>query len=299
MKESKLNFKNIGIYGDEGKEVSPYFLFIESLQWNKKKHKGYIKPHLHSSLFQINVIKGGGVFFKADSIQKLITEPTIILIPEDHIHSLKFEQPTEGWTLSFSLNILEELMEKTPAGFSNFNEVRLIENFNNHPTHNIILDLCEQINEEQNDGGVYQSIFNISSIGLILYYINRLGQQIGTDTRNKKESKEFLHLRKFKKLIKGKIDASKKVSEYASELNITSTHLNRICNSLTGISASQTIYNNIISESKKYLIHSTFTISEIAYILNFKSPSHYSKFFRNQTDYSPKGYRERKVSEAR
>lgn len=297
MRKSKLNFENIGIYGEDRKEVSPYFLFIESLQWNKEKHKGYIKPHLHSSLFQINIIKGGGVFFKSDTVQKLVTEPTIILIPEDHIHSLKFERPTEGWTLSFSLKIMDELTEKYSSGFSDFNAVRLIENFQDHPTYKIILDLCEKINEGQNEGGAYQSIFNISSIGLMLYYINQLREQIGADTPSKKESKEYFHLRKFKKLIKEKIDASKKVRDYASELNITSTHLNRICNSLTGISASQTIYNNIISESKKYLIHSTFTISEIAYILNFKSPSHFSKFFRNQTELSPKGYRDKKLAE--
>ncbi len=100
------------------------------------------------------------------------------------------------------------------------------------------------------------------------YYINQIRDKIGTDAPNKKESKEYLHLRNFKKRIKEKIDASMKVRDYVAQLNITSTHLNRVCNALTGISASQTIFNYIISESKKYLIHSTFTISEIAYILN-------------------------------
>ncbi len=292
---SKLNFENLVIYGEKRREISPYFLFIEPLQWNKEKHKGHVKPHLHSSLFQIILIKKGGLFFKSNHVQKLVTEPTIILIPEDNLHSLKFEQPTEGWTLSFSLSMMDELLEKYPSGFSYFQSVRLIEHSNENPYYDIILNLCKQIYAEQNKHQSNQWIFNVSSIGLILYYINKFFEQADTNNTYTKESKEYTHLRKFKKMIKERVDAGKKVRDYAAELNITPTHLNRLCNSLTGISASQTIYNILIAESKKYLTHSTFTISEIAYRLNFKSPSHFSKFFRNQNGLSPKHYREQEA----
>ncbi len=291
MKSGKLNVENLVIYGEGHLEVDPYFLFIEPLQWNKEKHNGHVKSHLHSSLFQISIIDGGMIFFKSDTVKKIISEPTIILIPEDHLHSFKFEQPTNGWTVTLSQNILDEILKQHPTAFSDFSSVRLIENLENDHLYKSITDLCEQMQREKSDNGLNNWIFNHSIVGLILYYINKLCEKENTESSYKKESKEYIHLRKFKKLIREKIDARVKVKDYAAQLNITTTHLNRLCNSLTGVSASQTIYNNIILESKKYLEYSTFTVSEIAYILNFKSPSHFSNFFKNQTGLSPKLYR--------
>ncbi len=293
MKGGKLKIDNLVIYGEGHRDVNPYSLFVEPLQWNKEKHKGHVKSHLHSSLFQISIIDRGMIYFKSDTIQKIISEPTIILIPEDHLHSFKFEQPTEGWTVILSQKILDELFEKYPSAFPNFSTVRLIENLGNNDLYKSIIDLCEQIQTEKNDNGLNQWIFNHSIVGLIFYYINKICEQEGADSYYKKESKEYIHLRKFKKLIREKIDARVKVKDYASQLNITTTHLNRLCNSLTGVSASQTIYNNVILESKKYLKYSTFSVSEIAYIINFKTPSHFSNFFKSQTGVSPKYYREK------
>lgn len=291
MKTGKLKIENLVIYGEERQEVKPYFLFIEPLQWNKIKHNGHVKSHLHSSLFQISIIERGMIFFKSDTVQKFITEPTIILIPEDHLHSFKFEQPTDGWTVTMSQNILDELFEKHPSAFSNFAAIKLIENLNNNQLYEFVTDLCTQIQTEKGDNGLNQWIFNQSIVSLMLYYINKLCDQEGADAVFKKETKEYIHLRKFKKMIREKIDARIKVKDYAAQLNITSTHLNRLSNNLTGVSASQTIYNTIILEAKKYLKYSTFTVSEIAYILNFKTPSHFSKFFKTQTNVSPKTYR--------
>lgn len=292
-----LSFKNITIYGEEDRDINPYFLFIEPLEWNKEKHKGFIKPHLHSNLFQIIIINSGEVLFVANNVEKLITKATIILIPEDNLHSLKFEKPSKGWTMSIAINLKDELLEKHPIIQSFPQSVKIIEKFNEGNTYKLILDLCSQIYDEQNNTDQGQYIFNTSMVGLIMYYIDKVIASLKTETTFNNHRKEYIHLRAFKKSIKQKIDASKKVKDYAAELRITPTHLNRLCNSLTGISASQSIYNILISESKKYLNHSSFTISEIAYLLNYKSPSHFSKSFRNQVGESPKTYRSRMTKE--
>ena len=291
MKKGKLDFENLVIYGEAQTEVNPYFLFIEPLKWNKEKHKGHVKSHLHSALFQISIVVSGNIFFKSETIQKIVTEPTVILIPEDNLHSFKFEEPTKGWTVTISQKMIDELLEKYPQAIPNFASVKLIDHLTDNPKFEIINMLCEKIQITKEETGLRDWIFNSSTIGLIVYYINEICAEKGMALFYKKESKEYIHLRKFKKLIRENIDARKKVSDYAFKLGITTTHLNRLCNSLTGNSASQTIYDSIVLEAKKYLKYSTFSVSEIAYILNFKSPSHFSKFFKNQTKISPKFYR--------
>jgi AraC family transcriptional activator of pobA len=53
----------------------------------------------------------------------------------------------------------------------------------------------------------------------------------------------------------------------------------------------QVVHEFLIVEAKKYLKHTDYSISEIAYRLNFEDPAYFSRFFSKQTATSPKEYR--------
>jgi AraC family transcriptional activator of pobA len=85
----------------------------------------------------------------------------------------------------------------------------------------------------------------------------------------------------------------KSVKQYASELHITSVHLNRICQSAVGKPALHIIHDFLILEAEKFLEHTDLHISEIAYRLNFEDPAYFSRFFKKYTALSPKQFREK------
>jgi AraC family transcriptional activator of pobA len=93
-------------------------------------------------------------------------------------------------------------------------------------------------------------------------------------------------------MIREEVDAGGKVANYANKIGITPTHLNRVCKQLVNKSALEIMHDNIALEAKKHLMYSTFSVSEIANILNFKDPSHFSKFFKKNTGKSPKFFKE-------
>lgn len=94
----------------------------------------------------------------------------------------------------------------------------------------------------------------------------------------------------FRKKLKEQFKHLKKVKEYANLLAVSEKNLNEIVQQRTGETASSIIYKQLILESKR-LLNAGQTSKEIAYELNFSDPSHFSKFFKSQTNQSPSEFR--------
>jgi len=52
------------------------------------------------------------------------------------------------------------------------------------------------------------------------------------------------------------------------------------------------VQEHLIQQAQKYLIHTTYTVSEISYLLKFEYPNYFAKLFRKHTGVAPKTYRE-------
>ena len=83
----------------------------------------------------------------------------------------------------------------------------------------------------------------------------------------------------------------KSIPDFADELNITPVHLNRICNAVAGKSAIELVHQNLIIEAQKYLLHTSYSVSEIAYLLKFEYPNYFAKLFKKHTGLSPLEFR--------
>ena len=57
------------------------------------------------------------------------------------------------------------------------------------------------------------------------------------------------------------------------------------------MTAQRYIQNKIIDLSKRDLLGSTLSVSEIAYSLGFDYPQHFTRLFKKQTGLSPTEYR--------
>jgi AraC-like DNA-binding protein len=102
--------------------------------------------------------------------------------------------------------------------------------------------------------------------------------------------------RKFLQLIQNTHPISNlKVNEVASALNVSPQNLNVILKKVSGKSASELITEQVLLESKRYLIHTDKTVSEIAFALSFTDPSHFVKHFKKSTGETPQAFRTRHI----
>lgn len=98
---------------------------------------------------------------------------------------------------------------------------------------------------------------------------------------------------KFRELLNNSDDLKNKVSYYAEKLNTTPQNLNTLSRKTFERSASEIIAEYIINETKRLLIYTGNSISEIAYLLNFNDTSHFVKYFKRYTGCTPGAYRDK------
>lgn len=83
----------------------------------------------------------------------------------------------------------------------------------------------------------------------------------------------------------------KTAQHYAQHLNVHINYLNRAVKEVTGKSTTAHITERIITEAKALLLHTDWSISEIAYALGFEYPTYFNNFFKKQTGTNPKSFR--------
>ncbi|MFB9324688.1 helix-turn-helix domain-containing protein [Paenibacillus aurantiacus] len=81
------------------------------------------------------------------------------------------------------------------------------------------------------------------------------------------------------------------VQYLSGKLNVSPNYLSDMLRKTTGQSAQKHIHNKLIEQAKDYLVTSTLTVSEIAYLMGFEHPQSFSKLFKSKTNQSPMDYR--------
>jgi AraC family transcriptional regulator, transcriptional activator of pobA len=79
----------------------------------------------------------------------------------------------------------------------------------------------------------------------------------------------------------------RKATDYAENLSVHVNHLNYAVREVTGKSTSNHITERIIMEAKALLLHTDFTVADIAYCLGFDYPNYFNNFFKKNTGMTP------------
>lgn len=95
----------------------------------------------------------------------------------------------------------------------------------------------------------------------------------------------------FLKLVAQHFLTVRKVAAYAAILHVSPDHLTRAIKSCSDKTAHELIDEMLLMEAKAYLLHTSLTIAEIAYKLEFSDPSHFSRFFKKYNNLTPAGFR--------
>lgn len=95
----------------------------------------------------------------------------------------------------------------------------------------------------------------------------------------------------FQKLLDQHLLTNRKVLFYAQQLQISTKKLNRITQEIIKKTAKQFIHERLIMEMKRLLIHTDWTIQEIAYQTGFEEPTNFVKYFKKETKLTPAAFR--------
>jgi AraC family transcriptional regulator, transcriptional activator of pobA len=304
MKAAIQNYD--GLYGEQNPIILPDFVQVERIETRSTRHKWVIKPHVHSQLFQVFCVEGGMGTIGSELGDLPFEGPCLLLIPENTLHGFSYLTESTGTVLTISASFVDELTAKTPILNLQSDQVQVINLKEQTRWFSFLKSLLDRLSEVAADHlpgefALVKSIPNDVSpnrnvvlpsllTALLTDIFSYVRQQHVSDASPK--NRGLTILRTFQKSIRKSRNPQKNILHYASEQHITAVHLNRVCRDLVQKSAMQVVYDYFLTEARNYLTHTDFTISEVAYRLNFEDPAYFSRLFKKQIGITPKAFRD-------
>jgi AraC-like DNA-binding protein/mannose-6-phosphate isomerase-like protein (cupin superfamily) len=238
-------------------------------------------PHRHN-YFELFYFQKGAGSHMIDFEDFNIDSNSIHLVAPNQVHQVKRELETNGFVVLFDLDSLkaQKEVEDFLFDFVCYHPLELNPIFNQIDS-DLLTFIFERVAKAKETKGNHSTLEINQSIQLLLIecmkHLNADKKGIDSDYVA------------FRKLLMLNFKEWHKVKEYALEIGITERTLNEIVKNQTGKTSSQLIYDQLILEAKR-LLHTNLSVKETSFQLHFEDPSHFSKFFKNQTGLSPKDF---------
>jgi len=153
--------------------------------------------------------------------------------------------------------------------------------------------LIEQMKTEMQNLDLAQHELLVSYLKIFLITASRIKVAQHSEAKNKVEvgSEPFI-LQSLKDAIEEHYKTKHSASDYADLLNISANALAKISKNHFNKTLTDLIAERIIIEAKRELYLTSKAVKQVAYELGFNDEYYFSRFFKNNTNVSPKLYRD-------
>ena len=155
------------------------------------------------------------------------------------------------------------------------------------------IGIIDQMKEEMQSTAVAQRELLISYLKIFLINATRIKISQYPQTMNEIQTgSEHFIIQSFKEAIEKHYKTKHSASEYADLLSIPVNTLAKISKAYFNKTLTDLITERIIIEAKRELYLTSKAVKQIANDLGFNDEYYFSRFFKNNTDISPKQYRD-------
>ncbi|RDI54767.1 helix-turn-helix domain-containing protein [Flavobacterium glaciei] len=263
-------------------------LYINSFKNHLIDHSFVEEPHRHNSYVLVFFTKGFGTH-EIDFDVFTIQPGSMFFLQPGQMHHWHLSEDVEGFVIFYSQEMYNLYFgQKTIADYSFYSSV------DNKP----------------------EMVFDVSELKAILPYFESLILETQSNLLLKQDKimniLDIIHIeiaRKYNEtyfheahsynvkiknlevLLENNFKKEKAPSFYASQLNITLKHLNRICNEILQKTTTEVITDRIILEAKRMLMDKKFTVNEIATELGYDDYSYFTRLFKKHTGMTSTDFR--------
>jgi|SRR5690606_38472433 len=250
------------------------------------------RPHRHAFYHAVYFTRGTGIHY-IDFDRFEVAPSQIYFMSPGQVHHWEFgADEVDGYVLNFSASFFQSFLLRPDY----VDELAFFQGQTDDAIMRIPAELQAKVRtifdemvtlwESINPGNLDK--IRVLTLQLLLYVAD-LCPSVQHPTRSYKHTV----LRNFRRLVDSYFTQWRHPKDYADLLYITPNHLNALCSDILGYSAGEVIRNRVVLEAKRLLVNPERTISSIAYELNFKDNSYFSRFFKKHTGSSPEAFRKR------
>lgn len=249
------------------------------------RHKDIALPHSHNFYLAILFTQGSGIH-EVDFSEYDIKPGALFFLNPGQTHHWELSEDTKGYIFFhtrqfYELQYTRNTLGQFPFYYSMHNSPCI---YTNPGTANNFTDMFKQVYNENHSSNKFKEQALTSIITLIyieaarLYTNNNLVQSDNT---------YYTKFRRFEELVEAHFKKEKSPAEYASMLAMTSKHLNRITQAVTGKTATDVILDRVLLEAKKEMVLQSGSLNQIADALGYNDYAYFSRLFKNRTGITP------------
>lgn len=264
------------------------------LQHALRLENSYTIPMQKNDFFQIILITAGSGIQYIDLQAYEVKAGDIVFINTWQQYRWSYNASTQGYLLRFTPSFItqfvsDHLFVHDLPFFKRFTNHHLVELGNE--LKDILLIAMERILKEyETEDGEYINLIRTYLLEVLLLCKKEIDQTSLTSLTSIKSNDL---IKSFESLIDKHFYEYRFPKEYAKVLLVTPNYLNAMCQKVKQKSAGDMIRDRILIECKRLLLHTNLSASEIAYQLNFKDNSYFSRFFKKHIGIAPDEFRRR------
>lgn len=265
------------------KDKSENSVFLKATAFRKNTRR--TEPHKHNSYFELVYLSAGRGYHTIDDRRYEVRPPVLFFIRQDQVHHWDLEEGIEpdGFVLIlkkifFEKSLdgeLKELLEKaSQLSCAYLEDAGVIDQL-----------LGMIVRETARDSGGSFSFVEGMLKGLFVKIL-----EATRPAKDRRRQRKEIY-RAFTELLLHVRPLRNNVNYYAEQLNTTPQNLNSVCRKAVDQAAAEVLAGYVIVEAKRLLAYTDNTVAEVSLALSFKDPSHFVKYFKRHTSYTPKGFR--------
>ncbi|MFW8595411.1 helix-turn-helix domain-containing protein [Cribrihabitans neustonicus] len=258
-------------------------LHAETIRARSELHDWELKPHRHARLHQILVLTGGGGVAELDGNAHTLTPPCLVNVPHGVVHGFRFGSGTAGWVFTLPCELLDQSLAAGEGVRGPLELPRVL------PLPKEMPVLARMAFQEHGSAGFGRAQ---ALRGLAAAMLAQAARAIAAAQEDSPQGRGNPLFARFEALVERGFRSRRAVADYARELGVSPTHLNRIAHQAAGQPASALIAARVLREARRLLIYTNLTAAQVAYELGFTDPAHFSRVFARGTGMPPRKFRQ-------
>jgi len=241
-------------------------------------------PHKHNSYFEIIYLSSGSGFHYIDSQGFEIFPNSVFFIRKEQMHYWALTSEPEGYVAIIKKGFIDQSIDREISRLL----LQLSRNAVLQLKNAAAIDKIFQLLVDEVD--VLDQSSHTVVEGLLKALLGKIQSEGELLPAGKKQDGNGLCYQ-FREILSQEKQLKNSVAHYADKLNTSPQNLNLACKKEMNTAASVVLSEFIINEAKRLLIYTDNTVAEISYNLSFNDTSHFVKYFKRFTGFTPQNYR--------
>ena len=278
------------LYGEPPRPPDEATVHVETIAARSALHDWTIAAHRHCDLHQLLVIDRGRIDLRLDDHRNVLKGPAILVVPPGTVHAFDFQENTAGLVVSFAGGLAHALA----SAAAGLNPVPL-----EQPAA-VALSRAEfDATDIAQIGSLLLGEFGRAAfgrdaalrglLGALLANVLRVARPEPRDPGTRLGDRELVA--KFRQSIDRRHRDGATLTDYARELEVSSSRLRRACLAAAGQPPIALVHQRRLVEAERQLRYTTMPVAQVAYSLGFEDPGYFTRFFTRGTGKSPQAFR--------